>query len=243
MSLTFFWNVIFRTLAEIKFWIISSIRTSESKTQVAIQAIQAERRIFLTGNPLQNSIHDLMALLDFICSGLKTPSNRWSELLKSHIQHGNIKSLQLVLRHVMLRRVKKFSLPDLPPITHHQVKCQLNIPSQAYYNHHFSKFLTNFDNPKTKGRIIKENNSSLSCRVCAVFVIIPFWPIQTWPSRRKEILIQIQSPKINSHPQTKTIIGLNTKFHMKSVVKAEKLCSSVRWSPLDHHWWLNITKQ
>jgi SNF2 family DNA or RNA helicase len=58
----------------------------------------------------------------------------------------------------MLQHVKKLALPDLPPITHHQVKCQLNNPSQAYYNHHFSKFLTNFDNPKTKGRIIKENN-------------------------------------------------------------------------------------
>jgi SNF2 family DNA or RNA helicase len=99
-----------------------------------------------------------MALLDFICSSLKTPHNRWSELLKSHLQHGNIKSLQLVLRHVMLRRFKKLALPDLPSITHHQVQCQLNIPSQDYYNHHFSKFLTNFDNPKTKGRIIKENN-------------------------------------------------------------------------------------
>ncbi|KAA1083307.1 hypothetical protein PGTUg99_026271 [Puccinia graminis f. sp. tritici] len=78
------------------------IRTTESKTQNSIHAIKAERRLCLTGTPMQNSLHDLMALLNFICSNLKTPSNQWPEILKPYLQHGNSKPLQLILRHVML---------------------------------------------------------------------------------------------------------------------------------------------
>ncbi|POW12409.1 hypothetical protein PSTT_04467 [Puccinia striiformis] len=123
-----------------------SIRTTESKTQMAIQALKKERSLCLTGTPLQNSLHDIMALLNFLCCNLKTPHNNWPKILKPHLQQGNINQLQLILRHVMLRRTKKLSLTNFPDITHHKIKSPLNLPAQRYYDIQFIKFMKDFGN-------------------------------------------------------------------------------------------------
>ncbi|EFP74348.1 uncharacterized protein PGTG_00304 [Puccinia graminis f. sp. tritici CRL 75-36-700-3] len=121
-----------------------TIRTTDSKTQSAIQSIQANRRLCLTGTPLQNSLHDVMALLNFICSNLKTPHNNWMEVVSPYLKNGNVKPLQLILRHVMLRRMKSVALPNLPEIIHKTMNTPLTPPSRKYYDEQFEEFQKSF---------------------------------------------------------------------------------------------------
>ena len=93
-----------------------------------------------------------MALFNFICSDLKTPYNNWAEILKPYLQCGNVKPLQLILRHVMLRRLKRTALENLPGITHHILQVPLTSTTQKYYDTHFHNFLNSFKDKKPVGQ-------------------------------------------------------------------------------------------
>ena len=90
-----------------------------------------------------------MALLKFICCNLKKSYNDWPAILKPHLQCGNITKLQLVLRHVMLRRIKKLALTNLPQITHHIFSIPLTSSSQKYYDECFTVFLNSLKSTKS----------------------------------------------------------------------------------------------
>lgn len=99
-----------------------------------------------------------MALLNFMCSNLKASYNQWSDILKPQLKHGNVKPLQLVLRHVMLRRIKRLTLKNLPDITHHNILVPLKPPAQKYYDHQFEKFLKNCHNENPSTHLNKEQS-------------------------------------------------------------------------------------
>ena len=119
----------------------SAIRTSESKTQDALMSLSAQRRLCITGTPLQNNIFDLLSLLKFLCCNSTSPHENWPEIIIPHLQQGNIKPLQMVLRHVMLRRLKSSVLPDLPPIQHTVISTPLKACVQDYYDEQFELLL------------------------------------------------------------------------------------------------------
>ncbi|KAA1113102.1 hypothetical protein PGT21_020900 [Puccinia graminis f. sp. tritici] len=140
------------------------IRTTDSKTQSAIQSIKSERRLCLTGTPLQNSLHDVMALLNFICSNLKTNHNNWVQIVSPYLKNGNVKPLQLILRHVMLRRMKNIALPNLPEITHQIIKTPLTGPARKYYDEYFEKFLKSYKSQSSStSKKEKQIFSHLNC--------------------------------------------------------------------------------
>ena len=151
------------------------IRTAHSKTHTAVLNINSERRLALTGTPLQNSIHDLMAILNFLCSGMKTSYSKWPEILSPFLQQSKLKPLHLILRHAMLRRTKSTTLLWLPPIYHHTITIPLNPPTQAIYDFHFNSFLSCFSGepPPT---IDKETSFFKQLQhLCEIFDH-PYWP-------------------------------------------------------------------
>lgn len=85
-----------------------------------------------------------MSLLKFLTANSTSNESNWSEILTPHLQQGNLKPLQLILRHAMLRRVKETSLPDLPKIFHKTILTPLGPIAQDHYDIQFEKFLVGY---------------------------------------------------------------------------------------------------
>ena len=75
-------------------------------------------RLLITGTPLQNNLHELWALLNFLLPEIFGDSeqfDQWFSLSDKDGQDNVIRKLHTVLRPFMLRRVKKDVATALPP--------------------------------------------------------------------------------------------------------------------------------
>lgn len=68
----------------------------------------------------------------------------WYHHIMKPVSLKNFLPLAQMLRYLMLRRTKASHLPDLPPISHHTVLCQLNTKAQEIYNAEYDRFITLF---------------------------------------------------------------------------------------------------
>ena len=75
-------------------------------------------RLLITGTPLQNNLHELWALLNFLLPDLFTSSEEFDDMFRTDDvteKADMLQQLHRVLRPFMLRRVKKDVAKDLPP--------------------------------------------------------------------------------------------------------------------------------
>lgn len=100
------------------------IKNRNSLTARAVCMLRADRRICLSGTPLQNSVEDIYSLFKFL--QVKTLSNYSAFMTKiaNPLKNANastrkaaLQRLTVVLTAVMLRRTKAASLTDLPKKT------------------------------------------------------------------------------------------------------------------------------
>ena len=79
----------------------------------------SKRRVLLTGTPLQNSLPELWALLNFLLPDVFSSSDTFDDWFSLDSGEGAkdnvVKKLHTVLKPFMLRRVKKDVAKDLPP--------------------------------------------------------------------------------------------------------------------------------
>ncbi|KDO23329.1 hypothetical protein SPRG_11643 [Saprolegnia parasitica CBS 223.65] len=75
------------------------IKNENSKLSTVVREFDVEHRLLITGTPLQNNLHELWALLNFLLPG----------------QENVIKKLHTVLRPFLLRRLKSDVEHSLPP--------------------------------------------------------------------------------------------------------------------------------
>lgn len=86
------------------------IKNENSSLSKVIRVMKTEFRILITGTPLQNNLHELWALLNFLLPdifGDAEQFDEWFSLSDNQGQENVIKKLHTVLRPFMLRRVKK----------------------------------------------------------------------------------------------------------------------------------------
>ena len=105
-----------------------------------LMKISAERRLLLTGTPLQNNLLELMSLLCFVMpeifqgktDHLKkvfTMISRHDEKKKSRFERDRIAHAKRIMKPFVLRRLKKDVLSQLPPKTEHMERCSM-LPAQ-----------------------------------------------------------------------------------------------------------------
>ena len=88
------------------------IKNEASKLADAVRAIATNNRLLLTGTPLQNNLHELWALLNFLMPDLFEHSDafdKWFETSKEQgeeSQQGTVNRLHKILKPFLLRRVK-----------------------------------------------------------------------------------------------------------------------------------------
>jgi len=96
------------------------LKNEASAFSKTVRTFETRYRILLTGTPLQNSLHELWALLNFLVPDVFANSEQFDEWFNLDIDDNDeknrlISQLHKILRPFMLRRLKKEVEKSLPP--------------------------------------------------------------------------------------------------------------------------------
>lgn len=94
------------------------IKNPLSHTARACKRLKSERRLALTGTPIENRLSEIWSIFDFVSPGLLGSLKAFEEKIARPVDRGDaeaVAKLRAVVRPFILRRVKSDVLQDLPP--------------------------------------------------------------------------------------------------------------------------------
>lgn len=94
------------------------VKNEHSKLSRVVREFKVEHRLLITGTPLQNNLHELWALLNFLLPDVFSDSedfDSWFNVDEENGQENVIKKLHTILRPFLLRRLKSDVELSLPP--------------------------------------------------------------------------------------------------------------------------------
>ncbi|NPA36382.1 MAG: DEAD/DEAH box helicase [Chlorobi bacterium] len=113
------------------------IKNPGSKTYKAISELNTKYRMVLTGTPIENSLSDLWAQMNFVNPGLLGNFNYFKKQFNTPItKHKNEdveNKLQRLISPFILRRTKEMVAKDLPPVTEQTVYCDMTPEQHSFY--------------------------------------------------------------------------------------------------------------
>ncbi len=135
---------------EYKFIILDesqTIKNPTSKTYKAIMELNAAYRMVLTGTPIENSLTDLWAQMNFINKGMLGGLQFFKEEFVEPIEKGKDtllkgekqERLQKIIRPFFLRRTKEEVAKDLPDLTENVHYCTMSEEQYKIYEQEKSK--------------------------------------------------------------------------------------------------------
>ncbi len=114
-----------------------NIKNPASKAYQSVSQLQSRYRMVLTGTPIENSLADLWAQLNFINKGLLGNLAYFKREFITPIEKKNDQQkqdkLQLLIRPFILRRTKEQVARDLPPVTEQIRYCQMSSEQKEIY--------------------------------------------------------------------------------------------------------------
>ena len=115
------------------------IKNPASKTYKAVLQLRSKHRLVLTGTPIENSLSDLWAQMNFLNPGLLGNMAYFRKLFIQPIEKQGSeeqqKMLQLLTGPFILRRRKDEVARELPPLTEHMVYCGMSAEQEKLYEH------------------------------------------------------------------------------------------------------------
>jgi SNF2 family DNA or RNA helicase len=115
------------------------IKNPASKTYKAVLQLRSKHRLVLTGTPIENSLSDLWAQMNFLNPGLLGNMAYFRKLFIQPIEKQGSeeqqKMLQLLTGPFILRRRKDEVARELPPLTEHVVYCGMSAEQEKLYEH------------------------------------------------------------------------------------------------------------
>lgn len=96
------------------------LKNEESQFSQTVRLLNTEHRLLLTGTPLQNNLHELWSLLNFLLPDVFASSEQFDEWFNLDVEDTEAKQrmigqLHKILRPFMLRRLKVDVEKSLPP--------------------------------------------------------------------------------------------------------------------------------
>ncbi|TPP65404.1 SWI:SNF matrix associated [Fasciola gigantica] len=93
------------------------IKNEKSKLSDIVRQFRSQNRLLITGTPLQNNLHELWALLNFLMPDLFASSELFDDMFKTNSEQEQnlIQRLHAVLKPFLLRRIKADVEKRLPP--------------------------------------------------------------------------------------------------------------------------------
>ena len=113
------------------------IKNPASKTYDAVMDLKGKHRIVLTGTPIENSLNDLWAQMNFanhsILGSLNYFKNHFVTPIVKHQNEEVEKRLQSLISPYILRRTKNMVARELPPVTEQTVYCDMTPEQKKIY--------------------------------------------------------------------------------------------------------------
>ncbi len=112
------------------------IKNEESKLSMVVREIKTQNRLLLTGTPLQNNLHELWALLNFLLPEVFSSSEDFDEWFNTNTCLGDdtlVKRLHGVLKPFLLRRLKSDVEKSLLPKKEVNMYVGLSKMQREYY--------------------------------------------------------------------------------------------------------------
>jgi len=106
------------------------VKNPTSKTYKAVMKLQSEHRLALTGTPIENSLSDLWAQMNFLNKGilgnLAFFRRYFITPIEKHNSNDQQEKLQILIHPFVLRRKKEEVAKDLPPLMEQTVICEMD---------------------------------------------------------------------------------------------------------------------
>mmetsp|Transcript_27958 Transcript_27958/g.42625 ORF Transcript_27958/g.42625 Transcript_27958/m.42625 type:complete len:2205 (-) Transcript_27958:1535-8149(-) len=129
-----------------------NIKNFQSQRWQTLISFNSQRRLLLTGTPLQNNLTELWSLLHFLMPHVfrsRKEFSYWFSNPMNNIIEGNskrsedlISRLHAIIRPFVLRRLKKDVATQLPGKFEHVVKCQMSRRQMFLYEEFMARSLT-----------------------------------------------------------------------------------------------------
>ena len=119
------------------------IKNRDSKVFKAINAINTEHKISLSGTPIENSLNDLWSQMQFINPDILGDFRFFTNYFKIPIEKNQdsnkIEELRNIVNPFILRRTKEQVLDDLPELSEQIIYCEMEIEQEKWYESEKSK--------------------------------------------------------------------------------------------------------
>jgi SNF2 family DNA or RNA helicase len=119
------------------------IKNPHAKTYKAVTSLITSHRLVLTGTPIENSLIDLWAQMNFLNPGLLGNFDFFRNQFVTPIEKGHsqkqIRILQTLIRPFVLRRTKNEVARELPALTQQVIYCEMSESQQTFYETEKSK--------------------------------------------------------------------------------------------------------
>lgn len=112
------------------------IKNPASATAQTAKRIPAQRRLALTGTPIENRLSEIWSIFDFVSPGLLGPLNKFEERFSRPIDQGDSKTaarLRSTIHPFILRRTKLEVAEDLPEKLEDDRICELAGDQKSIY--------------------------------------------------------------------------------------------------------------
>ena len=163
------------------------IKNPKSQASIACKRLRAKHRLALTGTPIENSIQDLLSILEFTNPGLLRFSA--GENAPKDVES----ALARLLRPFMLRRTKEAVLTELPEKTEQVLFCEMSPEEAEYYAVIREKYRESIEQSVTKNGLAKSKlhvlEALLRLRQAACHAGLIDETKRTEPSAKLELLL------------------------------------------------------
>ncbi|GLB35986.1 putative SNF2 family N-terminal domain containing protein [Lyophyllum shimeji] len=141
-----------------------SIKETGTVASRASCDLMADRRLCLTGTPVQNKLDDVFALIKFLRLDPFDDKNVWTEFIGSPVKFGQtlgVARLQTIMKCITLRRTKETKTQDgkkilaLPPRRDELRYLKFDAEEQAIYDQFFNESKAEFTEMSTKNEVMK----------------------------------------------------------------------------------------
>ena len=114
------------------------IKNENAQLSKTVRLLRTENRLLITGTPLQNNLHELWALLNFLLPDVFQSAERFDDLFDLQIDDADAKQrligqLHKLLRPFVLRRLKVDVEKSLPPKTETILFTGLSVSQKQVY--------------------------------------------------------------------------------------------------------------
>ena len=179
------------------------IKNKNSLTFKALNKLSARNKISLSGTPIENSLSDLYAQMQFLNPDILGSYHFFTNHFKNPIEKKQnqkaLIELQTIVNPFILRRTKNEVLKDLPEITEQIIYCNLESEQKKWYEIEKSKARNEILNPEKSRDKLRVINVLMRLRQLANHPKLLQSDSKTTSGKQQEVISYLQTLLKSNH--------------------------------------------